>query len=215
MEKIADVHLRPQLGGLSHLGAAIAVTAGTPILFIAAESPQEYVSATVFGASLVLVYWTSAAYHLVAGTPFLRRTLDRLDDSMVLVLIGGTYTPFCLLVLNMAWGISLLALIWTAVGIGVVINLIYPVRPNWFRLAFYVLLGWLALVPANELANALSAVPLVMLVWGGVAYTLGGVIYAVGKPNPWPQTFGYLEIFHIFVIAGSALHHSLAALYVL
>jgi hemolysin III len=184
-------------------------------MLLVADSPLEYVGAAIFGASLMLVYWTSAAYHLIKGPPLTRTIVGRLDDCMVLLLIGGTYTPFCLLVLSLPWGISMLAVVWAIAGLGILINLARPVRPHWFRLAFYASLGWLALVPAAELAESLTDGQLMLLALGGVMYTLGGVTFVIGRPNPWPQTFGYLEVFHVFVIAGSALHYWLVTAYVL
>jgi hemolysin III len=206
---------RPMLRGLSHLSAAIAAMLGAPLLLLVADSPRAYVGGAIFGASLILLYGTSAAYHRITWTPLFRAIISRMDDSMVLVLIAGTYTPFCLLVLNNAWGITMLSVVWGVAGAGVIMNLARPARPRWLRVAFYVILGWLALVSAGELAARLSASPLALLVLGGVLYTLGGVVYAVRKPNPWPRVFGYLEVFHLLVIAGSALHYSLVAIYVL
>jgi hemolysin III len=206
---------RPMLRGLSHLTAAIAAMLGAPLLLLVADSPRAYVGGAIFGASLILLYGTSAAYHRITWTPLFRAIISRMDDSMVLVLIAGTYTPFCLLVLNNAWGITMLSVVWGVAGAGVIMNLARPARPRWLRVAFYVILGWLALVSAGELAARLSASPLALLVLGGVLYTLGGVVYAVRKPNPWPRVFGYLEVFHLLVIAGSALHYSLVAIYVL
>jgi hemolysin III len=206
---------RPMLRGVSHLTAAIAAMLGAPLLLLVADSPRAYVGGAIFGASLILLYGTSAAYHRITWTPLFRAIISRMDDSMVLVLIAGTYTPFCLLVLNNAWGITMLSVVWGVAGAGVIMNLARPARPRWLRVAFYVILGWLALVSAGELAARLSASPLALLVLGGVLYTLGGVVYAVRKPNPWPRVFGYLEVFHLLVIAGSALHYSLVAIYVL
>ena len=94
-------------------------------------------------------------------------------------------------------------------------NLAWPKSPRWLRVTFYVIIGWLALVPAAELAARLTAAPLALLVSGGVLYTLGGVVYTVKRPDLWPRTFGYLEVFHLLVIAGSALHYSMVAIYVL
>jgi hemolysin III len=206
---------RPMLRGVSHVSAAIAAMLGAPLLLLVADSPRAYVGGAIFAASLILLYGTSAAYHRVSWTPLFRAIISRMDDSMVLVLIAGTYTPFCLLVLNNAWGITMLSVVWGVAGAGVIMNLARPARPRWLRVAFYVILGWLALVSAGELAARLSASPLALLVLGGVLYTLGGVVYAVRKPNPWPRVFGYLEVFHLLVIAGSALHYSLVAIYVL
>jgi hemolysin III len=206
---------RPMLRGVSHVSAAIAAMLGAPLLLLVADSPRAYVGGAIFATSLILLYGTSAAYHRITWTPLFRAIISRLDDSMVLVLIGGTYTPFCLVVLNNAWGITMLSVVWGVAGAGVITNLAWPVRPRWLRVAFYVILGWLALVSAGELATRLSASPLALLVLGRVLYTLGGVVYAVRKPDPWPRVFGYLEVFHLLVVAGSALHYSLVAIYVL
>jgi hemolysin III len=206
---------RPMLRGVSHVGAAIAAMLGAPLLLLVADSPRAYVGGAIFAASLILLYGTSAAYHRIAGTPLFRTIISRMDDSMALVLIGGTYTPFCLVVLDNAWGITMLSVVWGVAGAGIITNLAWPARPRWIRAAFYLILGWLALVSAGELTARLSASPLALLVLGGLLYTLGAVVYAAGRPNPWPRVFGYLEVFHLLVIAGSVLHYSLVAIYVL
>jgi hemolysin III len=207
---------RPLLRGVSHVIAAIvATTLGAPALLLIADSPRAYVGAAIFGASLILLYSTSAAYHRINWTPLFRAIISRMDHSMVLVLIGGTYTPYCLLVLGNAWGITMLSVVWGIAGAGIIMNTAWPATPRWLRVAFYVALGWVALVAAAELAARLAAAPMALLVMGGVLYTVAGVIYAVGKPDPWPRVFGHLEVFHLFVIAGSVLHYASIAIYVL
>ena len=207
---------RPLLRGVSHvLAAIVATTLGTPALLLIADSPRAYVGAAIFGASLILLYSTSAAYHRIHWTPLFRAIISRMDHSMVLVLIGGTFTPFCLVVLSTAWGITMLSVIWGIAGVGVLVNMAWPTTPRWLRVGFYVMLGWLGLIPAPELATRLAAAPLALLVLGGVLYTIAGLIYAVGKPNPFPRVFGHLEVFHLFVIAGSVLHYVTIAVYVL
>jgi len=206
---------RPLLRGVFHLFAAIAVTLGAVLLLLVADSPRAYVGGAIFAASLMLVYWTSAGYHRIRWRPFLWEVIRRLDHSTALVVIGGTYTPFSLVVLNNAWGISMLSVIWGLVGAGILLNLAWPETPRWLRVTFYAVTGWLALVPAAELAARLTATPLTLLALGGVLYTLGGVVYAVKRPDPWPRVLGHLEVFHLLVMAGSALHYSLIAIYVL
>lgn len=182
---------------------------------LVADSPREYVGGAIFAASLILLYGTSAAYHRITWTPLFRAIISRMDHSMVLVLIAGTYTPFCLVVLNNAWGITLLSVVWGMAGAGILINLAWPATPNWLRVTFYLIVGWLALVSSAELAAWFTVTPLMLLVMGGVFYTLGGVVYTIRKPDPWPRVFGHLEVFHLLVIAGSVLHYSLVAIYVL
>jgi len=206
---------RPLLRGMFHVYGAIAATLGAPLLLLAADSPRAYVGGAIFAASLMLLYWTSASYHRITWTPLFRAIVSRLDHSMVLVLIAGTYTPFCLVVLNTAWGISMLSVVWGVAGVGILMNLVWPASPRWLRVTFYVTLGWLGLISAWELAAWFTASPLLLLILGGVLYTLGGVVYAVRKPNPWPRVFGYHEIFHVLVVLGSTFHYSLVAIYVL
>jgi len=206
---------RPLLRGVSHVCAAIAAVLGAPVLLLVADSPRAYVGGAIFAASLILLYSTSAAYHRITWTPLFRAIISRMDHSMVLVLIAGTYTPFCLVVLNNAWGITMLSVVWGIAGVGIFMNLALPATPRWVRVSFYVALGWVGLATAAELAARLAAAPLALLVLGGVLYTVAGVIYAVGKPNPCPRVFGHLEVFHLFVIAGSVLHYASIAIYVL
>jgi hemolysin III len=206
---------RPVLRGMFHVYGAIAATLGAPLLLLAADSPRAYVGGAIFAASLMLLYGTSASYHRISGTPLFRAIISRMDHSMVLVLIGGTYTPFCLVVLNNAWGISMLSVIWGVAGVGILLNLAWPATPRWLRVTFYLVLGWLGLISAWELAAWFTVSPLLLLVLGGALYTLGGVVYVVRRPNPWPRVLGYHEIFHLLIVLGSTLHYSLVAIYVL
>ena len=211
-----DYSQRPLLRGVSHILAAIvATTLGAPALLLIADSPRAYVGAAIFGASLILLYSTSAAYHRINWTPLFRAIVSRMDHSMVLVLIAGTYTPYCLLVLGNAWGITMLSVVWGIAGVGIILNTAWPGTPRWLRVAFYVGLGWVGLATAAELAARLAAPPMALLVTGGMLYTIAGVIYAIKKPDPWPRVFGHLEVFHLFVIAGSVLHYASIAIYVL
>jgi hemolysin III len=206
---------RPLLRGVFHLYAAIAAVAGAALLLLVADSARAYVGGAIFAASLVLLYWTSAAYHCITWRPTMRALIRRLDHSMIFVLIAGTYTPFCLMVLNAAWGITMLSVIWGVAGGGALLMVAWPTAPKWLGVGLYVTVGWLALIPARELAAWFAPFPLLLLVLGGALYTLGGVVYAVRKPNPWPQVLGYHEVFHLLVILGSTLHYSLVAIYVL
>jgi len=206
---------RPLLRGVFHLCAAIVATLGAVVLLLVADSPRAYIGGAIFAASLLLLYWTSAGYHRIRWRPSLWAVIRRLDHSTALVLIAGTYTPFCLIVLEKAWGISMLSLVWGIAGAGILMNLVWPDTPRWLRVTLYVALGWLGLAAAAELAARMTVIPLVLLALGGALYTLGGVVYAVRKPDPWPRVLGHLEVFHLLVVAGSALHYSLVAIYVL
>ena len=205
---------RPLLRGVFHAFAAVAAVGGIVLLVLLADSAGAYVGGAVFATSLALLYTTSAAYHRITWKPRLRSLMKRLDHAMIFVLIAGTYTPFCLVVADTAWGISLLSIVWGLAGAGVVMKLAWPNAPRWLSVLLYLAVGWLALVATTELLAWFTAVPLLLLALGGVAYTLGGVVYAAGRPNPFPRVFGYHEVFHTLVVAGSGLHFTLVAAYV-
>lgn len=206
---------RPLLRGTIHLCAAFAAIAGGLALLLLASSPRSYVGGAIFAVSLFLLYATSAVYHRITWKPSLRLLMRRLDHSMIFVLIAGTYTPFCLLVLSNGWGISMLSIIWGIAGGGILLKLAWPGAPKWLSVVLYVTIGWIALIPGFELAQKLDALPLFMLVLGGVLYTLGGMVYGLRMPDPWPRVFGYHEVFHSLVVAGSTIHYLVVAIYLL
>jgi hemolysin III len=199
------------LRGYSHLGAAGAAVAGCVVLILLADSARAYIGGAVFAASLIALYLVSGTYHSVSWGPRVRSAFRRLDHAMIFVVIAGSYTPFCLLAANGVWAISILALVWSVAGAGIALKLAWPSAPRWLGVGLYVGTGWIALVAATELADWFALVPLVLLAAGGVLYTLGGVIYALRRPDPFPRVFGYHEVFHVFVIGGSILHYTVVA----
>lgn len=206
---------RPLLRGYFHLTAAVAAVFGCVALILLADSPRAYVGGAIFATSLILLYTVSATYHTITWGERMRGVLKRLDHSMIFVLIAGTYTPFCLLAVNDAWGFSLLAVVWSVAAAGIVMKVLWPSAPRWLGVSFYIATGWIALVAATELADWFAAVPLLLLAGGGLLYTIGGVIYALRRPNPFPRVFGYHEVFHLLVIGGSVMHYSLIAGYLM
>ena len=206
---------RPLLRGWLHLGAAVAAVAGFVALALLADSPRAYVGGAVFAVSLVLLYTTSATYHVVRWGRRMHALLKRLDHAMIFVVIAGSYTPFCLFAADSAWGAGLLAAVWSVAGAGVVLKLVWPYAPRWLGVSLYIGTGWVALVAATEIVTWFALLPLLLLALGGVLYTVGGVIYALRRPDPFPRVFGYHEVFHALVIAGSAVHYSLVAAYLM
>jgi len=204
---------RPLLRGFLHVGALGAAIAGAVWLLLLADSPASYVGAAVFATSLILLYLSSATYHRIIWNTGKRRLGKRLDHAMIFVLIAGTYTPFCLDV-SLTWGIPMLAVVWSLAGAGALLKITWPDSPKWLGVSLYVGLGWIALAAASEVLDHYWGGPIAMLLLGGAFYTVGGIVYAAGRPNPWPRYFGYHEVFHVLVVAGSAVHYTAIAAYV-
>jgi hemolysin III len=165
-------------------------------------------SLSVYGASLCLLYLGSAAYHFSAwlGAPRATAVFQRLDHCVIFVLIAGSYTPVCLVVLGGGWGWSLFGVVWGLALLGVLLRLVIKKTDNPFTYSLYGIMGWIALVGIAPLARALDARGLALLAGGGVAYTAGAVLLALKRPRLWPGVFGYHELWHVFVLTGSALH---------
>jgi hemolysin III len=201
--------------GTLHLAAALLAPAGLVLLLLIADTPRSYVGGTIFAISVMLLYATSATYHLAPWRATARRIMMRVDHSMIFVLIAGTYTPFCLVVLNNAWGIPMLSIVWTLAGAGIILKVLWPTAPRKLSVALYLGLGWLGIIAAGPLTATMTGGALLMLLAGGMMYSIGAIVYARRSPNPLPRVYGYHEVFHTFVIAGSAIHFVLIAAYVL
>lgn len=210
----APPSIRPLLRGTLHLAAAIAAPAGLVLLLLIADSPRRYVGAAVFATSLMLLYTSSASYHLAPWPARLRAVMERVDHSMIFVFIAGTYTPFCLIVLDYAWGIPMLVAVWSLAALGVLSKIALPHAPRWLTVAPYLALGWIGVIPAVQVVSAMSSGQLTLLMLGGMFYTVGAVVYAQRWPDPFPRVFGFHEIFHAFVVGGSAIHFALIAAFV-
>ncbi len=206
---------RPLLRGYFHALAAGAAVAGLVLLMILAGSLRAYVGGAIFALSLILLYVTSGTYHSISWGRRMQAVLKRLDHSMIFVLIAGSYTPFCLLVANGAWGVGTLVFIWSLAIAGIVMKVVWPGAPRWLSVIIYASAGWMGIVVGLPMADWFALLPLLLLVLGGLLYTVGGVIYALRRPDPFPTVFGYHEVFHLFVIAGSALHFALVAAYLM
>ncbi len=186
--------VRPALRGQFHLLMALASPAALLVLVLVADNAREYVGGAIFGVSLLLLFSTSSAYHLIERG---QAVLQRIDRSMIFVLIAGTYTPFCLVLLGNGWGIPILSVVWGLAAMGVASKAVHPTTPRWLNLALYLGLGWIGLIAIAPFASAASSTVLALLFTGGVLYSLGGVVHARRRPDPFPGVFGYHELFHL------------------
>jgi len=201
---------KPILRGVSHEIAAAAALFGWLVLAAVAPSARALAAAHVYGASLFTLFLVSALYHRPNWPPRARLVMRRIDHSAIFILIAGTYTPFCLL-LPPASGLPLLAIAWGGAALGVAQAILWVRAPRPLVAALYVALGWVVVPVMPAFRAALGTGALVLLGLGGAAYTIGAVVYATRRPDPFPRVFGYHEVFHALVVAAAACHFAVVA----
>jgi len=206
---------RPLLRGVLHQAAfAVSLVVGT-LLIVGADGARRHVAAAVFAASVAACFGASALYHRVTWTPNLRRWMRRIDHAGIYLLIAGTYTPVCLLVLDGTWRIVVLAIVYSGAAAAVVLKFAWVDAPKWVAAALGLALGWTAVVALPQLATRLNPAAVALLGVGGLAYTAGAIIYARRRPNPMPMVFGYHELFHALTIAAVACQYVAIAFFVI
>ena len=167
---------------------------------------DQMVAFSIFGLSLIALYTASALYHLLPLSPPGVARLRRVDHMMIFVLIAGTYTPFCLLALDGGWRVGLLALVWSLALCGVLLKYLWMEAPRWLSVVLYVGVGWTALVATPSLLQTIPSRGVAWVLGGGLVYSAGAIIYGLRRPNPIPGVFGFHEVWHLFVMVGSACH---------
>ncbi len=203
-------YLREPINGFTHLAGAILSFIGLLALVIkTAISNPSFLSLTaviIFGISMILLYASSATYHLVVSTDKVISFLRRLDHAMIFLLIAGSYTPFCLIALEKTTGLPMFFIIAIIAVIGICFKLIWFNCPRWLSTLIYVGMGWMSIFLIEPLKTALSPEGLTLLVVGGVFYTIGALIYAIKPKFLQSKHLGYHEIFHIFIMLGTYTH---------
>ena len=201
----AHSRTKPLLRGWSHAGAAVAALATTVALYaLCGDDRPRALSMLVFGGSMIVLYAVSATYHIGRWEPRSERILRAIDHANIYVLIAGTFTPLCVNVLDGSFRTTMLTVMWSIAGAGVVLSVFTDRLPRWLTASLYVGMGWIGVVLMPAFAAHLPWPALGLLLTGGLLYTVGAVIYALQRPDPYPQVFGYHEVFHLFVIGGSA-----------
>lgn len=197
---------KPLLRGYLHQ-EAFYVTLGASALLVAKSSnPTALVASIVYSLGLLLLFGISAIYHRPHWDEKPRALLKRLDHSAIFILIAATFTPICLLTLKEDDGRQLLIVIWIAALVGILQSVFWVKAPKAVTAIFYVIMGWFALPYAGALYESLGETNLILIVAGGVVYTVGAIFYALKKPMIVPAIFGYHELFHLFTIVGATLH---------
>lgn len=218
MVKCITTKIKDPVSALTHFFGFLA---SIPILItlVTIASRQNGLAArlsmAIFGVSLLLLYGASTIYHTLMLSPENTIALKRIDHMMIFILIAGTYTPICVVTLGGVWGYTLLGLVWFCAVAGICLKAFWLGAPRWFSTALYVIMGWLVVIAFVPLKQALPTTGIGLLVAGGVTYTLGAVIYAVKWPKFHFKYFGFHELFHLFVLGGSAFHIAFMYQYVL
>ncbi|WP_255298513.1 PAQR family membrane homeostasis protein TrhA [Brevibacillus dissolubilis] len=179
------------------------------------QNPSKLITMTIFGASVIILYGASTIYHWIRTTPEKELVLRKIDHMAIFLLIAGTYTPVLYYGLEGAWRWTMLIAVWVLSFIGIAMKIWFMNLPRSVSTVFYVALGWIAVVPFAKLVQSLPVEAIVLMIAGGVAYTIGGIIYGTKKLNFIPNKFGFHEIFHIFVATGTLLHFLMIFIYVM
>ena len=198
-------HVKDPGSAITHfIGMLMAIFAAVPLIIKAAHEPSRIyvVSIAIYAASLILLYAASTTYHTFDKSEKINTVLKKIDHMMISVLIAGSYTPICLLVLKGRLGIILLALVWSFAIIGILIKAFWVYCPKWVSSVLYIGMGWTCVLAFTQLLNSMSPAAFGWLLAGGIIYTAGGVIYAQKLPifNMKHKYFGSHEIFHLFVM---------------
>ena len=199
--------VKPRLRGHLHQWAAVTFFVAGIVLIVNANGTKARVASIIYALTVCLLYGTSALYHRVTWKPTARSVMKRLDHSMILVLIAGTYTPFALLLLKGTTSTVVLVVAWGGALAGITMRMLWIGAPRWAVIPPYLLVGWIAVFILPELLHAGGVATLVLVAGGGLVYTLGAVVYALRRPDPWPRTFGYHEVFHgMTILAGVMMY---------
>ena len=210
--------LREPVSGLTHLFGALMSVIALSILVtnsVFSNNVLGIVAFSIFGASLILLYSASSIYHLSWVSTKAIKVLRRIDHSMIYILIAGSYTPICLIALKGPWGWSIFRTIWGLAVVGILVKNFWFNAPRWLSTLFYTLMGWLLIIAIFPLSKVLPSGGMFWLFAGGIAYTVGAVIYATKWPKIPFKYFSFHETFHLFVLLGSFCHFWMMFKYVI
>ncbi len=213
-------HIKDPGSAITHfIGMLMAIFAAVPLIIKAAHEPGRIylISIIIYAASLILLYAASTTYHTFNRSEKINTILKKIDHMMISVLIAGSYTPICLLVLSGKRGLILLTIVWSFAIVGILLKALWVYCPRWVSSVLYIGMGWTCVLAFTQILNSMSTAAFLWLLAGGVIYTLGGIIYALKLPlfNLKHKNFGSHEIFHLFVMGGSACHFVVMYVFVL
>lgn len=215
-EQIADA-VKPRLRGWIHAGMFPLATVASIVLVVLAPTAPLTIASAVFGVAAMLLFGTSAVYHRGTWSPRVAGVLRRLDHTNIFLVIAGTYTPLAVGLLPASTARALLIIVWAGALVGLLARVFWLGAPRWVYVPVYVALGWVAVWFLPTFGRAPNGGPEVvwLVALGGLAYTVGAVVYGLKRPNPSPRWFGFHEVFHALTVVGFSCHYAAAALAVL
>ena len=206
---------RPLLRGVFHqVGFSASLVVGT-LLIVGADGARRHVAAAVFAGAVAACFGASALYHRITWTPQLRPWMRRVDHAGIYLLIAGTYTPICLLVLRGDWRLVVLPTVWVCAGAAAIFKFVWVGAPKWLAAALGILLGWAGVAALPQLATSLNPAAVALLGIGGLIYTAGAIVYARRRPDPVPAVFGYHELFHVLTLIAVSCQYVAIAFFVI
>ena len=207
----AQILVKPRARGWIHLvSAVVAVIAGASLISVSwpLAGFKAGMATFIYTGAVVGMFTTSAVYHRVTWKSVKARTwMKRLDHSMIFVLIAGTYTPFALLAMPHDAGVLVLWMVWGGALAGVLLKMCWPTAPRWVGVPLYLILGWVSAFYIATILHNAGVAAMVLLAVGGALYSIGGIMYALQWPDPWPSTFGYHEVFHACTAVAAICHY--------
>lgn len=199
--------VKPHLRGWLHAGAfPLSLVAGI-VLVVLAEGRRDTIATAVYATSAALLFGVSALYHRGHWSPRTERLLKRLDHSNIFLIIAGTYTPFSVILLDQRGGTTLLWIVWSAALAGIAFRVLWIGAPRWLFTPVYLALGWVAVFYLGDLLDAGGPAVVTLLAIGGALYSLGGIVYALRRPDPSPRWFGFHEVFHACTLGAYVVHY--------
>ncbi|HSL73685.1 MAG TPA: hemolysin III family protein [Ilumatobacteraceae bacterium] len=197
---------RPVWRGRMHAWAFfVTIPAGLALVF-AAQGTAATVGSAIYVATLLVLFGTSASYHRLAHSPRARAVMQRLDHAAIYLLIAGTYVPLCLVAFPPSWGVPMLVVVGALAVLGMVLKLAFFHGARYVSYTLYIVMGWVAVIATPVLIDTLTALQLGLIIAGGLAYTVGFPVLVRRRPDPWPATFGYHEVWHLLVVVAAGLH---------
>jgi len=206
---------KPRLRGVSHQIAFFAAVPAAIAVTLTTHAGVPRAAGAAFALSVAAMFAVSSIFHRGTWSPVASRRLGRLDHAIIYVLIAGTYAPIGLLVVQHRWRAPILASVWGCACLAAAVKLLWARPPKWFTPVISIALGWAAVVVLPQIVDSIGISGALLLVAGGLAYTVGALVYVRQRPDPAPSIFGYHELFHALVIVAVACQYSTMVFYVL